>query len=667
MRKLLLLFVFIQITIVVSAQVSIRVDVDAPGGLSYAIIAVGGNLTAITNLTVTGTIDARDFKTMRDNMPSLTVVDLNSVIIEAYNGMRGTAEAGSMGNIIESSALAGRFNENGSALGPNYPAKTIPQEAFSNHSIPEKDSRFTFITIPSTATAIGGNAFYRCNRLTSVTIPDKVTNISNNAFYGCSGLTSVTLSGQVTNIGVAAFSGCSSLTSITIPQSLISIGNAAFSGTNIVFKVDNNNTKYSSIDGVLFNKTQTKLIQCPISKKGSYSIPNTVNSLGVGAFQHCKDLSEITIPNSVSSIEASAFYGCSGLTTILIPNSVTSIGAWAFYSCSGMTSVTIPNSVTSILDCAFQGCSRLTSVTLPNAITSIRQNVFQDCSSLTSVTFPESVSSIGMFSFWGCSALTTVSFPTSVKSIGRMAFSNCTGLKTITIPGSLADIGPYAFDGCSALYSVDKNNAAYSSSDGILFDKTQTTLIRCPTSKNGNYFIPNTVTSIDNGAFVECSLLLTVAIHKNVKLIVGNPFSCCSAIISVDQENHNYSDVDGILFDKNQKKIIHCPISRNGSYSIPNSVILIGGSAFEKCAGLTSIIIPKSVTSMGASCFNDCTLLTSITVKSSSPVELSSFLSVFNKIDQKTCKLYVPFGSKPLYQAANQWKDFENIEEAKLN
>jgi hypothetical protein len=712
MKKLLILLVFTQIIAVVSAQISFTVNVAEPFGLSSAITEAGGNLNTITNLTVTGTIDASDFKTMRDKMPALTVVDLTRVSIAAYKGEGGTADAGSLGNPFKMEAIGGLLD--GTAT-DRYPAKAIPKNAFANHSTTEKISRFTSITLPSTVTSIGGNAFYRCNSLTSITIPAKVTSINTNAFYGCTGLASVTFSGQVTNIGVNAFSGCSGLTSITIPGSLISIGNGAFSGTNVVFTVDKSNTKFSSVDGVLFDKTQTKLMQCPISKKGNYSIPNTVTSIAVGAFENCKDLSELTIPNSVTLIGYSAFNGCSGLTSVTIPNSVTTIQDRAFYGCSGLTTLIIPNSVNSISDCAFQDCSSLTSVTIPNSLSSIRQNVFADCIGLTTVTIPGSVTTIGMDAFARCKGLTSVTIPPSVISIGRYAFYECTGLKTITISSSLSDIGPYAFHGCNAMFSVDPGNTNYSSVDGALFDKTQTTLlrcpiskngsysipgtvtsigdgafndcsaifsvdagnadyssvdgvlfnkkqtklIRCPTSKNGNYSIPNTVTSIEDGAFGECSRLTTVVIHNKVNSIGGGSFSGCSAIISVDKENSNYSGLEGVLFDKNQTVLMHCPITRTGSYSIPNTVTII--SDFEKCIGLTSIIIPESVTTIGVSCFNFCSGLTSIKVKSSQPVALSTFASVFYKIDKKSCKLYVPIGSKSLYQDANQWKDFENI------
>ena len=166
-------------------------------------------------------------------------------------------------------------------------------------------------------TSIEWAAFYGCTGLTSVTIPNSVTSIGSSAFYGCTGLTSVTIPNSVTSIGTA-FVGCSGLTEIN---------------------VDENNSVYSSIDGVVLNKSQTELVCYPGGKQGAYTIPNSVTSIGRYAFQECRGLTSIDIPNSVTSIGDYAFSDCTGLTSVTIPNSVTSIGSSAFYYCSGLTDI----------------------------------------------------------------------------------------------------------------------------------------------------------------------------------------------------------------------------------------------------------------------------------------------------------------------------------------
>ncbi len=245
---------------------------------------------------------------------------------------------------------------------------TIPNSVTSiGGSAFEGCSSLTSVTIGNSVTSIGSLAFNGCSGLTSVTIPNSVTSIEMAAFQGCSGLTSVTIPNSVTSIGMGAFYGCRSLTSVTIPNSVTSIEDAAFAGCSSLtsISVATNNQNYSSKDGVLFDKQQTKLVQCPGSMQGAYAIPNSVTSIGGSAFSGCSSLTSVTIPNSVTSIGRGAFNGCSSLTSVTIPNSVTSIGEWAFQDCRSLTSVTIPNGVTSIGYDAFEGCSGLTAIYVP--------------------------------------------------------------------------------------------------------------------------------------------------------------------------------------------------------------------------------------------------------------------------------------------------------------
>ena len=200
----------------------------------------------------------------------------------------------------------------------------------------------TSITIPNSVTSIGDGAFAICSRLTSISIPNTVKSIGYGAFGGCSSLTSITIPNSVTSIGDAAFDHCSGLTSITIPNSVTSIGEGAFwdcsSLSSII--VEGGNTKFDSRDNcnaIIETATNTLIAGCQ-----NTIIPNSVTSIGLGAFGGCSSLTSITIPNSVTSIGHGAFESCSGLTSITIPNSVTSMGDGAFYECYSLTSVAVP-------------------------------------------------------------------------------------------------------------------------------------------------------------------------------------------------------------------------------------------------------------------------------------------------------------------------------------
>ena len=223
--------------------------------------------------------------------------------------------------------------------------------------------QITIIKIKHGVTKIGDIAFYECSSLSSVEISSSVTSIEFAAFQGCSSLSSIEIPSSVANIGAYAFSGCSSLSSIEIPSSVTSIGYSAFTYCSSLrsITVDSNNTKYTSEDGVLFNKEKTIIVKYPAKKEGeSYKIPSSVTSIGNYAFIYCSKLSSIQLSNGV-----------------------TSIGSWAFGNCISLDSIEISSSVTKIEGYAFEGCSSLSSIIIPKEVTSISINVFKDCSKLT--------------------------------------------------------------------------------------------------------------------------------------------------------------------------------------------------------------------------------------------------------------------------------------------
>jgi hypothetical protein len=166
-------------------------------------------------------------------------------------------------------------------------------------------------------------------------------------------------------------------------------------------------------------------------------------------------------------------------------------------------------------------------------VTTIGVSAFNGCSFLTSVTIPNSVTSIGSEAFLGCSALITATIGSSVSSIGDYAFLTCRRLTSITIPNSVTSIGVSAFNDCGGLtsFTVDAGNSSYSSStDGVLFNKAMTTLIRYPGSKQGAYVIPNSVTSIGDYAFNPCTKLTSVTLPNSVTSIGTYAFSNCRVL-----------------------------------------------------------------------------------------------------------------------------------------
>ena len=448
-----------------------------PGSLHDVL---GSTLASVTKLIITNSIDARDFKTMRDEMPLLAELDLSYAVIVEYYGTGGTE--GIVPTLI------------------TYPANTIPGSAFYYNSTAQGKTSLTNIVLPKSITSIGSMAFASCKGLTSISIPNSVITINDEAFFDCS-----------------------IMTSIYIPASVTSIGAQVFSANGGMITVASDNPNYSSKDGVFFDKNQYKLLHCPLSKSGSYSIPSSVISIENGAFEACNQLTSITIPPSVNSIGDVAFYWCLGLSSITIPFSVTSIGERAFWYNNALIYVDENNLVfssfdgalfnknkTKLIQCSFAK----SSFTIPSTVTEIGAHSFENCTNLISVTIPSSVHLIGDYAFWSTCNLSSVYIPSTVTSIGEFAF-NALG----TFSGGVVNV------------AVDNPN--YSSIDGVLFDKSQTRLIMCPDFKTGIYTIPSTVDTIVSRAFLNCSVLTSIIIPSSVKVIGYEAFSGCNGLQSI--------------------------------------------------------------------------------------------------------------------------------------
>lgn len=215
----------------------------------------------------------------------------------------------------------------------------------------------------STFPIIGDYAFDGCNNLIGIIIPNSVTIIGDYAFNYCSNLTEIIIPNSVTTIGERAFWSCSSLTSVNIPNSVINIVFLPFIYCNnlISINVAEDNPAYSSVDGILYDKNKTNLIQYPAGKTG-----------------------ELIIPDSVTRIRNGAFFSTK-VDSVIMGNSVTNIGGSAF-SFSRLSSVTMSNSVTTIEQNAFSFLTRLTNINIPNSVTTIDNNAFR-WADLVSVTF----------------------------------------------------------------------------------------------------------------------------------------------------------------------------------------------------------------------------------------------------------------------------------------
>lgn len=307
-----------------------------------------------------------------------------SLNISAFSGFGAVTIPDTFNNLPITSIGYGAFHLNGLSsvtMGTNM--TSIGIEAF------ESCSGLRSVTLGPNVTTIGNSAFFSCTALKTIVIPDNVTNFGVDVFMLDSKLSSATLGNGVPSLPDDTFDGCTSLTNVVIGTGVASFGNAVFTQCPLqAITVDPQNQYFCSVDGVFYNKQQTKLILYPVGKGGSsYTIPEGVNDIGLDAFYNCTSFTTITIPDGVTNIEQSAFLACSGLTNITFGSNVINLGTAAFEGCTGLTSVTLPDSVTTIGQYAFYICTSLTNVIIGRGVTLIVGGAFLSCSALQGVYF----------------------------------------------------------------------------------------------------------------------------------------------------------------------------------------------------------------------------------------------------------------------------------------
>lgn len=411
--------------------------------------------------------------------------------------------------------------------------------------------------------------------------------------------------------------------------------------------VDSGNTRYSSLDGVLYDKGKTQLLCCPAGKQGNLIIPDGVISMGGGMkiaflpFNNCQGLTSITIPESVTNVSAVSFFGCSNLTEVVVAEenisfsssdgilyeersqnaSVESRSSLLYCPAGKQGSIIIPDNVTAIQRGAFYGCSDLERIVIPKNITDIAYNedehaeytVFQGCSRLTEIIVEEGngnyCSSDGMLYYTGlesgnsgtilvcCPAVKqgAVAVQEGVKFIQAQAFNGCDKITEIVMPKSITSIGEddssisNVFRDCINLaeISVNEGNRLFSVREGMLYQGS--ILQFCPAGKQGNIMIPQDITDIAEDAFSGCKGMTEITVEKN---------------------NRVYISLDGILYKKGEDaapiSLIHCPAGKEGRITVADGVQTIGAFAFKNCLGVKEIVMPDSIRSIGEGAFSGC-------------------------------------------------------------
>ena len=360
------------------------------------------------------------------------------------------------------------------------------------------------VTIPATVTyndavykviGISSWGFAQCKELNSLTISEGITCIGDYTFEDCWNLKSVTLPEGFTTIGVHAFNRCTSLASITIPASVTSLGGGLFcdcTGLGSI-TVDPDNNYYCSENDVLYNKEKTRLICCPASLQGTFTIPASVESMSDFAFNNCSSFEAIEVEEGNEHFASQDGALFDKAMTLLI-------------SCPGGKSgeYAIPDGVSRSSGFAFWGCTHLTSIVFPSSVSSIGNFSFKDCCSLESITVAEDnqyfSSKDGVLfnkdKTWllVCprAKAGVYNVPDGVETIDSYAFFKCSKLTEMSLPSSLKDVGADAFQGCSQLttyysYIVDVFNLGYWAAYYMVTSPTESVTLYVPKGLKDTY------------------------------------------------------------------------------------------------------------------------------------------------------------------------------------
>ena len=601
------------------AQLSKTVTTTTPGTLSTFFTTT--EQATVTNLTISGNIDARDMVFVRDKLKVVSVINLSSAKISLYVGTAGTY----------------------SGISLVYPANELPMYSFYNANTNTFKTSLTSVTLPTTITSIGYLAFYYCWNITGTfSIPATVRKIGDYALYGCYGITAYSVPS-----GNTRYSSYDGMLLSKAQDSLFICPTTKAGALSIPSTV--NWIGYSALEGC------SRLT-------GPLNLPTNLRKIEEYAFYSCSGLTgDLSLPATLTKLGSYSFYGCSGLNgSVSIQKNLNSIGAYPFLLCNNLTAFNVNMNNTRLASAdgvlfsknldtllIFPG-AKGGSYTIPASVKVLKDYSFYNCSNLTgSFDIPSNVDSVGNYALFGCSqlsafttnsgnarykaqdgvlysadikriiiypALATGGFtiPETVERIEASAFAYCAGLTgTIVLPEKLRFIGDYAFYGCEQLtgFEAAPGNIRYAAKDNILYSKAMDSLFICPLSISGSFTAPFTVKYIGYSAFDGCEKITEI--------------------------------------------------------NLPATVNYIDNYAFENCTGLTKIRLNENVNTIGSSAFYSCTALQRFEFNRMNPPAVDYY--TFEGINKSTCNLIIPYYATSNYKAANYWNQFLNVTESNFD
>lgn len=471
----------------------------------------------------------------------------------------------------------------------------------------------------------------------------------------------------------------------------------AYSGDNLGFEVISEEYHTAKVVELKAKNATEILIPDSVKINGRYY---KVTEIGQYAFRDARLLEKVTLPSTLTDIWAGAFLNCLALKELVIPEGVTRIGNNEYVYFHGQTqeddgAYVVPEDFTeNVLDVrhdakgymdahgkeriakpteeffvegAFEGCTALRDITLPSSLQRIGHNTFKGCVCLAKIDIPGGVKEIGMAAFKCCKALSDIHLPDSLRVIDTEAFAQCRSLEGINLPPALLMIESMAFSECDVLSDI-RFGDAITEIGAMAFSK-------CTALKS--ITLPKSVTSIGNEAFSE-SGITGFSISAAIERIGDNPFIDCPHLsdLTVAPENRRFYTADGVLFEKESKRLIYYPQNnQQKDYSAPEGTLLIGAYAFSNNKHILSVTLPASVNELGDCAFIGCENMRRLNIKSPTPPVLTGSLfgtedvpSHGSHVDIECIvnpgfKLVVPKGAEKNYNDDYVWLTYLNIED----
>ena len=333
--------------------------------------------------------------------------------------------------------------------------------------------------------------------------------------------------------------------------------------------------------------SKTQAIVDAIGLSGDIVIPATINgvevkNLGENLFKNNTTITSVVIPEGIENIEFGVFEGCTNLSEVTFLGTAESetltFGINIFAGCTSLVEISLPANTAAVTSSMFEGCTALMRVNINGPLDHIGTFAFKDCENLLAVALPEGLKSIESNAFENCVSLISITFPSTLTKISEEAFVNCKGLISLYIPQGVTNINLNAFTGCENLVTINVSDANknYSSIDGALYNKSQTTLYLVPNKSLTTFEVKSTVTSIQVNALANLVNLET---------------------ITVEDGSTKYLVNEGVLYsktttsEKTTTKIEFIPAKYSGAVTLLADTNNFASGVFANCPNVTEIII----------------------------------------------------------------------------